>query len=538
MKILAVIPACEGSVVFPNKNMRVIHGKPLVYYVIRNALLSRYITDVIVTSNSGEILSLGRQMGTLTRNRRKELCSIEVSLDAVVWDVFEQLSVNDYDYVVTMQSISPTLKVETLDAAFEKLFEENYDTLISVKNQAHFYWRIKDNQIIPLQKQRMNRNLLPPFYMETGAFLITRSACIQKDTRIGEKVGLYELTGDESIDINNFGDLKLAENAMNRKTAAIFVNGNSEIGLGHIQRTLQIADELFTKPDFYYDRNITDPRSFGETTYCLFPVDGEQGFLEAIAAKSYDLILNDILNTTDLYMQRLKKVTSAKVINFEDNGSGAKFADIVFNALYEDGQHENVVNGYEYFVIPKQFLIYQPVPINDMVQNIIVTFGGADPRNFTEILLDMARKEKYRRLHFFVILGIANHHIDMTNDLYKLPNITMLKNIDNMAEVMAGCDVAVSSRGRTCFELASMGLPTMSIAQNKREEQHTFVCENHGFLCLDSDANANEIEKLFDTLISLSKEQRKDRQKQMLKFNLKNGRRNLVERILCLFEIP
>ena len=82
---------------------------------------SRYITDVIVTSNSNEILSLGRQMGTLTRKRKQELCNIKVSLDSVVWDVFEQLNINDYDYIVTMQSISPTLKVKTLDAAFEEI---------------------------------------------------------------------------------------------------------------------------------------------------------------------------------------------------------------------------------------------------------------------------------------------------------------------------------------------------------------------------------------------------------------------------------
>ena len=57
MRILAVIPACEGSTVFPNKNMRVIQGKPLIYYALRNALQSAFVTDVIVTSNSNETFS-------------------------------------------------------------------------------------------------------------------------------------------------------------------------------------------------------------------------------------------------------------------------------------------------------------------------------------------------------------------------------------------------------------------------------------------------------------------------------------------------
>ena len=51
MKILAVIPARAGSKGIPNKNIRIIGGHPLIYYSIKNALNSEYITDVIVTTD-------------------------------------------------------------------------------------------------------------------------------------------------------------------------------------------------------------------------------------------------------------------------------------------------------------------------------------------------------------------------------------------------------------------------------------------------------------------------------------------------------
>ena len=44
MKTLAIIPVCEGSQSLQNKNLRVINGKPMVYYALNNALKSRYIT--------------------------------------------------------------------------------------------------------------------------------------------------------------------------------------------------------------------------------------------------------------------------------------------------------------------------------------------------------------------------------------------------------------------------------------------------------------------------------------------------------------
>lgn len=532
MKVLAVIPACEGSVVFPNKNMRIIRGKPLIYYAIRNAQRSRHITDVIVTSNSSEILSLGRQMGTLTRHRCEELCSPEVSLDAVVWDVFEQLPMDAYDCVVTMLPISPTLRVETLDAAFARFLAEDYDTVISVRNQAQFYWRTDGAGCVPMQPVRMNRHQLPPFYMETGAFLITKTACLSPESRLGSKVGLYELSGDEAVDVNNFGDLKLAENALLRKETAIFVNGNERIGLGHVARTLQIADELFTKPDFYYDRDQTAPACFGNTTYSLFPVDGEAGFLRAVAGKRYDVIINDVLDTSEAYMQELRAAAAdAVIVNFEDSGPGAACADIVFNALYESGERPNVVTGSRYFIIPKLFLVCPPVPIRERAENVFVSFGGADPRNYSEALLRLASGSEYASLRFHVVLGAANRRAEALQRQYQKENITILHNIDNMAEVMSQCDVAVSARGRTCFELAALGIPTLSVAQHEREALHTFVCEEHGFFCLPPGASPEEMQGELDRLLALSRAERQAMQRKMLSFDLRSGRRNVVDRI-------
>lgn len=51
MKILAVIPARAGSKGIPNKNIRIIGGHPLIYYSIKNAMSSSYITDVIISTD-------------------------------------------------------------------------------------------------------------------------------------------------------------------------------------------------------------------------------------------------------------------------------------------------------------------------------------------------------------------------------------------------------------------------------------------------------------------------------------------------------
>ena len=498
MKVLAIIPACEGSKELPNKNLRVIKGIPMICYTIRNALSSRYITDVIVSSNSKELLSIARQMGAITRERCQDLCNPKVSIDKVVWDVFNQVSLDDYDCV-------------------------------AVRNQAHFYWTVKDDVPVPMQSKRVNRHLLDPFYKETGAFLISRNSCIREDSRIGKKVGLYELFGDEAIDVYSFGDLKQVENAMNRQLTAFYVNGNETIGIGHITRSLQIADEMFSKPDIYYDSNKTTAASFGQTTYNLVPVDGDHDFVERMRDSNYDIIINDVLSTERGFMQSLKAAApNARIINFEDEGDGASCADYVINALYENSSESNAICGSRYFIIPKQFLIYHKIDIGERVKNVIVTFGGADPQNYTETVLNIISQPVYKDVHFYVVVGKINKRIDLISRFDSCSNIAILYDIDNMAEIMCRCDVAISSRGRTCFELAALGIPTLSIAQHEREERHTFVCEANGFVILAPESDVQVIENAIHDLVFSESAKRQGLQDKMIIHDLRSGRRNIA----------
>ena len=168
-KILAVIPARAGSKGVPNKNIRLVNNKPLIYYSIKNAVDSKYITDIVVTTDSPEIEVIAKQMGVRHKHRRPELCEDAITLDAVIYDAVRDF---ECDYVITMQPTSPTLKVQTLDAAIKYMCENDLDTLISVINEPHLSWRDEDGKKIPNYKERLNRQYLPAQYNETGAFLM------------------------------------------------------------------------------------------------------------------------------------------------------------------------------------------------------------------------------------------------------------------------------------------------------------------------------------------------------------------------------
>ncbi len=61
--MLAIIPARSGSKGLPGKNIKLMNGNPLIYYTIKSALESQYITRVIVTTDSRDIADISIKYG-------------------------------------------------------------------------------------------------------------------------------------------------------------------------------------------------------------------------------------------------------------------------------------------------------------------------------------------------------------------------------------------------------------------------------------------------------------------------------------------
>lgn len=533
MNVLAVIPARAGSKGIPNKNIRIIGGHPLIYYSIKNALSSSYITDVVISTDSDNVRIIGKQMGAEVKWRDASLCGDAVTLDAVIADAIS----NDkkWDYIITMQPTSPTLRVETLDAAIKYAIDNELDTVISAINAPHLSWGEKNGKKVPNYTERLNRQYLPPCYMETGAFVISKANVVTPDTRIGDKVDIFEIPEDESQDVDNFEDLRSVAATLEREKVAIYVNGNNKRGVGHIYRALEIADEFYSKPDIYYDVNQTDPKVFGFTTHNLIPVDGIHDLFNRCNEKQYTIFINDILTTSIDYMIGLRSVIpNAKIINFEDDGEGILKADLVFNALYNQNDLPQVKAGEKYYIAGKTFMFYQPIVIKEKVERIFISFGGADPQNYSDRLLNIISGEEYKKYEFVVVLGRAKQNVEKLLKYNEYENIKVMYDVSNMPEIMSSCDIGITSRGRTGYELAILGIPSISMAQNQREEKHGFVSNENGFSYIGLNPDDEVIKGTLDLYLKMSQKGRKHYQDMLLKHDLRNGRTRVMNLIKSL----
>ena len=72
-KILGIIPARGGSKGIPRKNIIDLGGKPLIYHSIIESNKSKYLTDLIVSTDDREISQYVESLGCKTINRPKEI---------------------------------------------------------------------------------------------------------------------------------------------------------------------------------------------------------------------------------------------------------------------------------------------------------------------------------------------------------------------------------------------------------------------------------------------------------------------------------
>lgn len=535
MNILVVIPARGGSKRIPRKNLRLLGHKPLLFYSINNALNSKFGIDVFVSSEDDEILNTAEKFGAKTHKRNENIADDETTLDPVIYDCYlhaKNIEEKEYHIIATMQPTSPLLLTKSLDKAIQKIINDNeIDTIIAAKDATHLSWKKENDKYLPNYTERVNRQYLTPEFIETGAFLITRNDIISENNRIGKNVDLALLSGGEKIDIDTYEDWNLCEYYLKRKHILFVVAGNNTVGLGHVYNTLLIANDILNHDVTFLLDNESE-LAFNVIKSKNFHVIIQQNddILEDIKLINPDVIINDRLDTSKDYMLQLKK-QNYKVVNFEDLGTGCEEADIVINAIYPE-KHclPNHYFGHDYFILRDEFILSELKDVKQDVKNILITFGGVDPNNYTEKVIRTINKYcSENNIKVTVIAGFGYEKYD-TIDEYS--NVTIKQNISNISNYILKADLIFTSAGRTVYEVASIGTPAIVMEQNKREMTHFFASSEFGFsnLGLGYEVEDNDLFIEFIRLVD-SFESRKHMNELMLKQNLRSGRK-IVQRLI------
>jgi CMP-N,N'-diacetyllegionaminic acid synthase len=217
--VLAVILARGGSKRLPNKNILELGGKPLIAWSIEEGLKNKYIDNLIVSSDSENILDIAGNYGANLIKRPNELASDTASTFDAIEHTINNIQ-NPYDYIILLQPTSPFRTNKHIDEAFESLFGKKADAIISVTEMEH---NPEWGNILPKNGSMVNfinRELvnvrsqdLDQYYRLNGAIYIckTKSLLKEKTFFIKENIYAYKMDSESSIDIDLEIDFQIAK---------------------------------------------------------------------------------------------------------------------------------------------------------------------------------------------------------------------------------------------------------------------------------------------------------------------------------------
>jgi CMP-N,N'-diacetyllegionaminic acid synthase len=198
----------------PNKNLRLLHGKPLMVYTIRQALESGLFEHVVVSTDSNEIVETAKSFGAEAWFfRPAEMATDNAPKLPVIRHAFleaEKHYGRQFDVLIDLDATSPLRLVEDINGAYEQFVEEDADILITAspcRKNPYFNMveqvngriqRVKKLETSPTRRQ----DAPEVFDMNASIYIWKRRALLENDTLFTDKTSLYVMPEERSVDID------------------------------------------------------------------------------------------------------------------------------------------------------------------------------------------------------------------------------------------------------------------------------------------------------------------------------------------------
>jgi CMP-N-acetylneuraminic acid synthetase len=236
---IALIPARKGSKRIPNKNTKILNGKPLIAYTIENALKSQIFKHVIVSTDDLEIANVAKHFGALVPALRPADLASDSSSD-IEWvmhaiEKLLPLNVDANDFISILRPTSPLRTAKTIQKAFHALLNNPWaDSLRALEPTTKHpgkMWRLDHkNEAFPLFEQagrkvpshNMPTQELEKIWVQNASLEIVRVGSLLSSGSIsGKRVLGYEMPGLEGFDLNTELDWLLLETLIKNSIVAL-----------------------------------------------------------------------------------------------------------------------------------------------------------------------------------------------------------------------------------------------------------------------------------------------------------------------------
>ena len=537
-RVVAIIQARMGSTRLPGKVIEKIGGKPLLEILVNRLKKSKYVDDVTIATTKNteddaiEILANDKGINCYRGSEEDVLERFVESSRIFRADVVVRVTGDnpliDIDLVDTLINVHLTNNLDytyCLDTPLgvsaeiieSKVLEEisKKSELESEREHVTPYIRShpKDYKVLKFYSNLRNQNIR--LTVDTNEDLTLIKAIYQnlgdlEDLKISEVVNFLKLNPE--IYQINAGIEQNPEDTLKTINIAFLTEGNSEMGMGHVYRSITFAKtlmaNLWSKAYFLTKSNENVIKLIEDENFPTVKLKDDEEIVEHLKKLDINLVVIDNLDFQEDILKEIKDIAKIVLVDNLDTKIN-KYADIVMS-LYKtfvNKDYYNKTTDTKYFCGPKYLILRDEFDIfknkNDLkpkVEDILLIFGGSDPSNHTSTVLEKLSDD----VRINIVLGPEFKYFDELDKIMKNKNnkVTIHNEPGNVAELMYNADLVITSPGLSMFEAVYVGSPVLVISQNPLQNRY-YSKLNFEYLINKSDIN--NLEKYMQDLLSLTK---------------------------------
>ena len=202
-RVLAIVPARKTWGRAPDCATRSINAKPLIYYTLSEASKTVLLDKIVLVANDKDLLKYGRSFTRVMCMVRPDELSlpnsrIEPTVNYVL-RLLKKKSGYAPDAVMLLYPHAPLRKKMHIEKAIDTMVIFNTDSVVSVCEDANFFYRHSEWGLKPLFKKRLLRLERDALFRENGAIYLSKIKAIKKDNFLGDKIGHITMLPQESI---------------------------------------------------------------------------------------------------------------------------------------------------------------------------------------------------------------------------------------------------------------------------------------------------------------------------------------------------
>lgn len=255
----------------------------------------------------------------------------------------------------------------------------------------------------------------------------------------------------------------------------LITNGNSDIGFGHVTRTLCLYS--FLKKQNHHVKLIVPAT-------CTFPLNKDFYNVDSFSEddlgdieEKYDIVIIDSVEVDFNQLSWLdgKRIFVVSITLFLFD-LRKRYEHLSFFPSIEETKKRElgktlIFSGRDYITFREEFSDVD-FSVNRQAKKILITMGGTDPQSLSLLALKALIKDS--TLEVTVLMSENAKDFPVIQDYAsRFPHVSLLGFCDNMAEMMTQFDLALINGGLTRYETCVVGIPFIAISIHQKQFEIT-----------------------------------------------------------------